>query len=180
MHGARFEQRPVMAAFAAHVRSVIDYASVIWCGAAVTHMARLERLNHRFLMWLAARTQDRCPSLDYGSLLEHFSHQSIKSRMAQIDITFLRSVFSGRIDCPELVAKFGLTAQARRSRHTGLFHVPFGRVNAVQRGLFIRLPSLANKLIHDHPEADFFHPSLGWRSLVVRFAREQGTYCGGT
>ena len=96
--------------------------------------------------------------------------------MIQSDVTFLRSVFSGRIDCTELVAKFGLSTQVRRSRHTGLFHVPFGRVNTVQRGLFIRLPSLANKLVHDHPEADFFQPSLGWRSLVLRFAGEQGTY----
>ena len=176
MRGTRFDHRPVMAAFVAHVRSVIDYASVIWSGAAVTHMARLERLNHCFLMWLAARTQDRRPSLDYGSLLEHFKCQSIKSRMTQADITFLRSVFGGRIDCHELVAKFALSAQVRRSRHTGLFHVPFGRVNPVQRSLFIRLPSLVNKLVHDHPQADFFQPSPGWRALVLRFAGDQGTY----
>ena len=179
MRGARFDQRPVMTAFVAHVRSVIDYGSVIWSGAAVTHMARLERLNHRFLMWLAARTQVRCPSLEYVSLLEHFKCQSIKSRMILADITFLRSVFSDRIDCSELVAKFALSVQVRRSRHRALFNVPFGRVNSVQRGLFIRLPSLVNKLVHDHPEADFFQPLPGWRSLVMRFADSQGTYKDG-
>ena len=176
MRGAGFDHRPVMTAFAAHVRSVIDYASVIWSGAAGTHLARLERLNHRFLMWLAAKTQRRCPSLDYDSLLDHFKCQSIKARMTQADITFMRSVFSGRIDCNELVAKFSLATQVRRSRHTGLFHVPFGRVNSVQRGLFIRLPRLMNRLLHDHPEADLFQPPRGWRSLVLRFAAGQGTF----
>ena len=176
MRGARFDHRPVMTAFAAHVRSVIDYASVIWSGAAGTHLARLERLNHRFLMWLAAKTQTRCPSLDYDSLLDHFKCQSIKARMTQADITFMRSVFSGHIDCNELVAKFSLATQVRRSRHTGLFHVPFGRVNSVQRGLFIRLPRLMNRLLHDHPEADLFQPPRGWRSLVLRFAGGQGTF----
>ena len=176
MRGARFDHRPVLTAFGAHVRSVIDYTSVIWSGAAGTHMARLERLNHRFLMWLAARTQERCSSLDYDSLLEHFKCQSIKGRMIQTDISFMCSVFGDRIDCSELVAKFGLATQVRRSRHTGLFHVPFGRVNSVQRGLFIRLPSLLNRFLHDHPEADLFQPSRGWKSLVLGFARGQGTF----
>ena len=87
-------------------------------------------------------------------LLEHFKCQSIQSCMIQADITFLRSVFSDRIDCSELMAKFASSVQARRSRHRVLFNVPFGRVNSVQRGLFTRLPSLMSKLVHDHPEAD--------------------------
>ena len=70
-------------------------------------------------------------------------------------------MFSDRIDCSELVAKFALSVQVRRSRHRALFNVPFGRVNSVQRGLFIRLPSLVNKLVHDHPEADFFSALTG-------------------
>ena len=115
MRGARFDHRPVLTAFGAHVRSVIDYDSVIWSSAAGTHMGRLERPNHRFLMWLAARTQERCPSLDYDSLLGHFKYQSIKGRMIQTDIAFMRSVFGDRIDCSELVAKFDLATQVRRS-----------------------------------------------------------------
>ena len=176
MRGSRFDHRPVMTAYIAQVRSVIEYASVIWSGAAVSHMARLERLNHRFLMWLAAKTQRGFPSLDYQSLMDHFRYQSVKARMMQADITFMRSIFSGRIDCIELVSKFSLVAPVRRSRHTGLFHVPFGRVNAVKRSLFIRLPSVLNGFLRECPEADFFQPSCDWRSLVLQYAESQGTF----
>ena len=61
----RFNHAALLCAFNAHVRSVIEYGSIIWSGAAVTHLARFERLQHRFLMWLAANTRDRCPSLEY-------------------------------------------------------------------------------------------------------------------
>ena len=106
------------------------------CGALCkVRQLKLERLNHRFLMWLAAKTQRGFPSLDYQSLMDHFRCQSVKARMMQADITFMRSIFSGRIACIELVSKFSLVAPVRRSRHTGLFHVPFGRVNAVKRSL---------------------------------------------
>ena len=176
MRGTRFDHRPVMTAYIAHVRSVVEYASVIWSGAAVTHMARLERLHHRFLMWLAAKSHGRCPSLDYQSLLDHFRCQSVKARMTQADIAFMRSIFSGRIDCIELVSKFSLVAPVRRSRHTGLFHIPFGRVNAVKRGMFIRLPSVLNGLLRDCAEADFFQPSCQWRSIVLQFPGSQGTF----
>ena len=55
----------------------------------------------------------------------------------------------------------GLTVtQVRRSRLTGLFHVPFGKVNVVKCGLFIRLPNQLNKFLHEHSEADCFQPSL--------------------
>ena len=66
-----FDHRAVLCAYHAHVRSILEYGSVIWGGAAVTHLARLERLQHRFLMWLGAKTHERC-SMDYAALSRHF------------------------------------------------------------------------------------------------------------
>ena len=59
MRGSKFDHRPVMTAYCAHVRSIIEYGSVIWSGAADSHLARLKRLQHRLLMWMAGRTQVR-------------------------------------------------------------------------------------------------------------------------
>ena len=79
-HPTRFEHAAALVAYEAHVRSVLEYGSVIWSGAAVTHMRRLERLQHRFLMWLGYKTQTACPlPSPYLSLLELFGCASVRS-----------------------------------------------------------------------------------------------------
>ena len=60
----RFNHEALLSAFNAHVSSVTEDGSVIWSGAAITHLARFEWLQHRFLMWLASNTGNRCPSLE--------------------------------------------------------------------------------------------------------------------
>ena len=170
-----FNPCAVMCAYKAHVRSLLEYGSVIWAGAAVTHLSRLERLQHRFLMWLGAHTHSRVP-MDYDSLMTHFRCPSVKARFTQADIRFLRSAFSGRLDCNELVPMFRLLAPVRRSRHTGLFSVPRGRVNTVQNGFQIRLPKLINDFLHQTPAEDFFQPTRFFRSNVLRYANSVGSY----
>ena len=61
-----FNKRSALAAF--NVRPILEYCSVIWAGAAKTHLARVERVQHQFLMWLASHTQPTCPSLEYDRL----------------------------------------------------------------------------------------------------------------
>ena len=171
----RFDYRPVMCAYYAHVRSTIEYGSVIWSGAAASHLARLERLQHRFLMWLGAKTHGQCP-MDYASLTEHFRCASIKARFVQADVLFLRYVFSGRLDCTDLVTTFTLRVPGRRSRQTGLFSVPFGRVNTVKNSFKIRVPKLVNDFLLKKPAEDFFQPSQFFRSNVLDFAASVGTF----
>ena len=171
-----FDQRAILSAYNAHVRSVLEYASVIWSGAAVSHLKRLERLQHRFLMWLGRRSMHRCPSMDYDSLLKHFKCLSIKARFTQADVVFMQSVFRGRLDCGKLVSMFSLSAPTRRTRHTGLFHVPGGRVNSVRNGFLSRLPETCNRALQNLPEADFFGPSGIGRSSVFKFVVNESGY----
>ena len=175
-HKAPFNCAAALAAYKAHVRSVFEYGCVIWSGAAVTHLRRLERLQHRFLMWLGSRTRVACPSLDYASLLSLFGCESVKSRFTRTDVSFMRSVFSGRLDCPDIVAMFSLSAPIRRMRRPELFHVPWARVDTVKRGFLVRLPQLVNSLVQSNPEADFFMPSYTLKSDIARYADGLGTY----
>ena len=170
----RFNHTALLNAFNAHVRSVIEYGSVIWSGAAITHLARFERLQHRFLIWLASNTRHRCPSLEYDSLLSHFRVPSIKARLVQTDLVFLYNIFHNRLDCPHLTSLFGLATPARRSRHTGLLHVPFGRVNTVKSAFPTRISVACNRLLQDIPTADLFHKSF--RYTIRSYASTLGTY----
>ena len=171
----RFDHKALTCAFFAHVRSVIEYGSVVWSGAAVTHLARFERLQHRFLMWLAVNSRDPCPSLTYENLLSHFGIPSIKTRFIQSDILFLHNIFHHRLDCTHLTSMFGLAAPVRRSRHTGLLNVPFARVNTVKSSFLTRIPATWNRLLDEFPTADLFHQK-SFRCIAQRFANTQGTF----
>ena len=174
----RFDHAAALAAYKAHVRSILEYGGVIWSGAAVTHLRRLERLQHRFLMWLGSNTQTSCPPLDYASLLELFGCPSIRSRLTRCDLAFARSVFSGRVDCADIVGMFPLSVPGRRTRRSELFHVPHGcgRVDSVKRGFLVRLPQLLNALTQSNPRVDLFWPSPSLKSDFASFADSQGTY----
>ena len=61
----KFRQNALMAAYYANVRSVLEYGSVIWTGAAKAHTERVDRVQHKFLMWLQAHHHASFSSLSY-------------------------------------------------------------------------------------------------------------------
>ena len=129
-----FNKRSDLAAFNANVRSILEYSSVIWAGAAKTNLTRVERVQHRFLMWLASHMQPTCGSLDYDRLLVFYDVRSLRARRVQADVLFLTKLFRGLISSPYLLQCFSLHIPSRITRIAAftLFDVPRDRVNAVQ------------------------------------------------
>ena len=135
-------------------------------------MDRIERVQHKFLLWLNFQIH-QCgvsPSLSYPDLLSHFNIRSLKARREQHDLMFVRNVFNERIDSPFLLQSFSLAAPARVSRHPVLLHVPFARVNTVRDSLFIRIPRATNAFIRDRCTADLFNDGFySYRVQVVKY-----------
>ena len=144
----RLNNAALLNAFKAHAKSVIEHRSVIWSGAAITRIARLERLQHRFLMWLALTLVTRaalwnttvfCP-ISASHLQRPDSSRLILHSSTTYSIT-------GWTVLIYITALFGLATPVRRSRNTGLFHIPFGRSSPL---------SLPERLSH---LTDFFKTS---------------------
>ena len=154
------DERSVITSYCAHVRSTMEYCSVIWSGAAPSHVIRLERLEHRFLLWLNAHVRYKSTSLLYHDLLSHFRLVSVSARRSYHDIMFLRNIFAGRIDSSFLLQCFSLNAPSRTTRQQALFAIPYARVSTVREGLFVRLPRLANKFIEKCSDADLLTDTL--------------------
>ena len=177
LRGGAFDFRALRTAYFAHVRSILEYGSVIWAGAAVTHLKRMERVQHTFLIWLASCSNHPTNRLDYEHLLTHFQIPSIKSRLHQHDLLFLYKIFHGQIDCPELVAYFPLSAPSRRIRKVKLWHIPFARVNTIKNSMFIRIPTSCNALLTSDSSVDFFASTLAsFKSAVASFGLSSGVY----
>ena len=153
----KFDRKALLVAYNANIRSILEYGSIIWSGAAKTHLTRLERVQHKFLIWLAARARgtDGTPQLDYHSLLAYFNVTSLEARRKQFDLVFLKSIFSGATDSSFLLSCFSLSTR-RLTRRPSLFYVPFARVSTVKNGMFVRLAASANCFCDFGYHVDFF------------------------
>ena len=157
----KFSKNALLATYFANVRSVLEYGCVVWGGAAKSHMGRLERVQHKFLMWIAHRSRNvDTRSLNYEQLLKAFDVPTIKARCLQYDLVFLRNVYSGQVDSPHLLNCFPLHVPARATRSLTLFAVPYARVNAVKSGVFNRLAEEMNCFLRHVPEADVFNLNM--------------------
>ena len=164
--------RSVIAAYCANVRSIMEYCSVIWGGAAATHMIRLDRVEHKFLMWLNAHVRQQCSSLLYHDLLKHFNLASVSARRTHHDIMFLRNVFTGRIRSSLLLQSFSLSVPSRATRQQSrtLFSIPYARVSTVKEGMFARLPKRINSFVAKCVNVDLFNDSrASFRASVMSY-----------
>ena len=94
---SKFNRSAVLAAHFANVRSILEYCSVVWAGTANTHAVRVDRVQHKFHIWLPTHTSSgRAHSLSYGCLLLHFNIPSLASCRVQHDVLFLRNIVRGR------------------------------------------------------------------------------------
>ena len=168
---SKFDRSALLSAYFSNVRSILEYCSVIWAGAANTHTVRVDRVQHKFLIWLLCHTSSgHAHSVSYQDLLCHFRIPSLASRRIQHDLLFIRNVLA-KLDSQALLLCFSLHVPARLTRTHRLFEVPRARVNTVQSGLFCRAPRLINCFLScDAVDADIFADSFTtFRTHVKRY-----------
>ena len=169
---SRFNRKALLAAYYSNVRSILEYCSVVWAGAADSHKVRVDRVQHKFLLWLLHNTPSRyADSLSYECLLRHFKIPSLAARRVQHDLLFIRNILSGSLDVPSLLSSFPFHVPARSTRNQTLFHIPHARVNTVRFGFLCRLPRLCNEFLFSRDsEADIFMNDWAtYRNHVVKY-----------
>ena len=162
----RYSKGGVIAAYYANVRSILEYGSVVWAGAASSHLDRLERIQHKFLCLLAGTRRDRFDMCDYeGLICALYKIDTLVQRRTALDPSFLHGVLSGRIESSLLLSQFSLRVPARATRNPELLFVPPGRIRATLSALFARLPRALNTFVQSHPSFDIFYDS---KSTLLR------------
>ena len=176
-HGRTFDEamsKTIIGTFCANVRSILEFCSVIWGGAAATHMHRVETVQHKFLMWLCARCRLQNVPLHYEQLFEYFGMCKLVARREQHDLMFIRNVHRQVIDSAFLLEKFPLAVPTRMLRSQNVFHVSHARVNTIKNGLFSRVPRLCNALVDANRDVDLWRfGQVEYRKRVVAFVRNK-------
>ena len=169
LHGVN--PKTIVGVYCATVRSILEYGCVIWGGAANAHLNRIEKIQHKFLIWLCGRCRITNVSLDYVNQLQYFGLASLKSRRLQYDLLFIRNLYKHKINSSYLLESFPLAAPSRALRNPVIFHVPYARVNTVKASMFVRIPRHYNSFNNACREADIWHCSADqFRKHVISYS----------
>ncbi|KAG7306984.1 hypothetical protein JYU34_007107 [Plutella xylostella] len=100
----------------AFVRSVLEYCSVVWRPHYSTHIARIERIQKRFVGHLSYFAGILNKKKQYADRLDFLKITSLEKRRDLLDLSFLFKIIRNRIDCPQILSKFNFLVPRRLPR----------------------------------------------------------------
>lgn len=118
----------------AFVRSRLEYASLVWCPHYNTYVDVLEKVQRRFLKFLAFTEDKTYPERGFPHrvLLERFSVTSLEQRRKTSSLVFLFKLLHGDISCTSLIDKLVFHAPRDASRHKRCFYLRTPRTNILK------------------------------------------------
>lgn len=130
------------------VKSIIMYAQTVWYPYHQGKIARIERVQHRFLRFLAFKIGLPNPRVDhdYFTVASIVNLSSLRSHRLCLDLVFLHSLFNGKVDCAYLRNKFVMNRKTYQLRESNDFVVPYYRTTYGMFSPVSRLIRLGNDL----------------------------------
>lgn len=134
----------------AHVRSHLEYASIVWYPNYVTHVGKLESIQKRFIRYALRRLQWRDPIVlpPYENRCRLLNIETLSRRREIAGASFIFDLLSGRINSPALLGKINFNAPVRSLRNHQFLNPDFHRTNYGQSEPVTNLSNLFNKFTY--------------------------------
>jgi hypothetical protein len=118
------------------VRSILDFACIIWSPFYKCHINRIEQVQKKFLKAIDYRMGRGRNS--YSNSLSHYGLLPLEGRRIQFDVMFLYKIVNNLIDSPSLLGRLLFKIPQRTARHKKLFAIPYSRTKYVSYSYFNR------------------------------------------
>ena len=132
--------------FCALVRSILEYAAPVWTPYHATQMLRIERVQRKFLRFALRHLPWTDPASlpSYPERCQLINLETLAARRVKLQRLFVFDLFSGNIDCPDLLGEIPLNVPPRRFRSSSLLTIPLHRTNYGQNSPFCACLSAFN------------------------------------
>lgn len=149
------------------VRSKIEYGAIIWNPIYNVHSESLERIQRKFMKYLAFKVDHHYPEQGYSNdlLLSRFDMQSLKNRRTIMFLIFLYKLVNYAIDCPTLLSKINFKIPRLEARQNVLFYCPTSHTNVKQKSPIYISMELYNTL---SDRCDIFNSSLNNYTKIIK------------
>lgn len=144
------------------VRSILEYASIVWNPTYTIHSQKLELVQRVFTKYLAYVNPGISHRVPYENRLEFFGMDSLFNRRRLLDVLFLHKLLSSKIECSDLLNRVSLNVPFHPPRYpiTKVFSLPLCRTNVGQHSPLVRVMSEFNLFNAKIPDLDIFNDSL--------------------
>lgn len=118
--------------YTAHVRSHLEFASIVWSPSYDIHINRIESIQKKFVMFALRKKYNRSidyvlpPYLDRCQIL---NIHSLGSRRELASILFIYDLIMGHIDAPDLLALINFNVPPRILRNSEFLRIDTHRTN---------------------------------------------------
>jgi hypothetical protein len=129
------------------VKSLLEYASVIWDPYTTADSSHLEQVQRRFFSSAANILGIQHNKHDYLSVSNKLGLISLVDRRMTANLMFLSKLINDSIDAPSLLSQVNFRVPPRSSRSCFPFLIPFHYTNYGKNNPIDRMMRLAN----EHP-----------------------------
>lgn len=148
--------------FMAYVNSILNYASVIWNPQYIVYINSLERIQNKFLRYVAYKLRMDLQSTDL--IREHFRMLPQEQRRSFADLRYLHSICNGAVDSTVILSMLNISVPSvYNTRSHNLFYVPVHFTNAYANSPLLRSMKSYNslsRLTNPSLEVDIFSDSV--------------------
>lgn len=144
------------ALYSALVRSILEFSSIIWSPYTNLDCESIERVQNRFLRYVAFKINFPLEPHNYGPIRINLDLPTLCSRREAADVAFIYNLINGLINSPCLLNLIMFNVPNHHFRSPSLFYIPPHNTNFNKNSPLSRSMSLCNK----YPNFDFFSDSL--------------------
>ena len=152
--------------YVTHVRSHLEYCSVIWSPWQVTQIDKIERVQQKFIKFLCFKSNVQYTSTDYDSLCARFKLPPLVRRRKFLDAIFVYKLVNSRYNCPSILYKVCFNVQSRQLRNNHIFRISASRVNLRKYSPILRCLTTCNDVFKANPNIDLFSPVSAFRRVL--------------
>lgn len=110
--------------YCAFVRPKLEYGAVAWDPSTCCGMDQVERVQRKFLNFLAYILKIDHPAHDYSPVLHQIGLNTLAYRRLETNMTFLRRIIDELINSLELLTQINFKVPSFHIRHIYIFSLP--------------------------------------------------------
>lgn len=125
------DPRAIKSLYFAHVRSHLEFGSVVWCPNYATHSNRIESIQKRFMCHIFKKFgwYRYVQFAPYAFKCDLLNIKSLEQRRRDACAVFIFDILSGKINSPSLLNLIDINIPSRQLRLSTMLRIPQHRTN---------------------------------------------------